>query len=93
MPAVDIIKHSGQRPSESFDQAKLHQSVLAACLSVRTPEGEAEHIAKHVSRAVGQWCQQKPEVTSHDIRRVAADALNAFHPEASYLYKQHRVII
>lgn len=90
---VDIIKRSGERPSESFDRKKLHASVLAACLSVRSPEGEAETIATNVCNTVDIWLTGKPEVTSSDLRRKATEALTSFHPEAAYLYKHHRLVI
>jgi transcriptional regulator NrdR family protein len=89
----DIIKRDGKRPTEQFQREKLHYSVLAACLSVRSPEGEAETIARNVSDAVISWLETKPEVTSNDLRRKATDVLTAFHPEAAYLYKHHRLII
>jgi transcriptional regulator NrdR family protein len=88
-----IIKREGKRASEQFTQSKLHNSVRAACLSVRSPEGEAETIAKSVSEAVIAWLETKPEVTSSDLRRKATAVLTAFHPEAAYLYKHHRLII
>lgn len=90
---IDVVKRGGLRPSEPFDAAKLHHSIRAACLSVRSPEGEAELTAHHVCQVVSRWCDTKPEVTSHDLRRKAADALHRLHPEAAYLYKQHRLVI
>lgn len=91
--AIDIVKRSGRRPSESFSRDKLHASIRAACLSVRSPEGVAETTAKNVCDAVIVWCNTKPEVTSHDIRRIASHHLERFHPEAAYLYKHHRLVI
>lgn len=91
--AIDIVKRSGQRPSEQFNRDKLHSSIRAACLSVRSPEGVAETTAKNVCDAVIIWCNTKPEVTSHDIRRIASQHLERFHPEAAYLYKHHRLVI
>jgi hypothetical protein len=90
---AEIIKHEGKRQTEQFRPDKLHASVYAACLSIRTPEGEASHIAKSVSDAVASWCNDKPEVTSDDLRRVAANLLETFQPEAAYLYKHHRLVI
>jgi len=89
----DIIKRGGKRPSEVFKQEKLHGSIRAACLSVRSPEGEAETIAKNVCDAVIAWLETKPEVTSSDLRRKATSVLDSFHPEAAYLYKHHQLII
>lgn len=90
---TDIIKRSGSRPTEHFDIDKLHASIHAACLSVRTPEGEAAEIAHRVSSAVIQWLEDKAEVTSHDLRRVAAASLEAFHPDAAYLYQHHQLVL
>lgn len=93
MNNVSIIKRSGSRPTESFSRDKLHKSILAACLSVRSPEGEAELTASRVCDAVGRWLELKPEVTSHDLRRKATETLEIHHPEAAYLYKHHRLVI
>ena len=90
---IDIIKRDGRRPSESFSREKLLASIRAACLSVRSPEGEAEMTAASVCDAVIKWCETKPEVTSADLRRKAAETLEKHHPEASYLYKHHRLVM
>jgi transcriptional regulator NrdR family protein len=90
---IDIVKRGGQRPSESFQRQKLHASIRAACLSVRSPDGVAETTAGNVCDAVIIWLETKPEVTSADIRRKATDTLESFHPEAAYLYKHHRLVI
>ena len=90
---IDIIKRDGERPSEQFNHSKLKKSILAACLSVRSPEGEAETIADNVSSAVAAWCETKPEVTSSDLRRKATETLEKYHPEAAYLYKHHRLVM
>ena len=91
--AVDIIKRSGHRPSEPFDREKLQHSIRAACLSVRSPEGEAESTASLVADAVIVWITTKPAVTSHDLRRLAGSQLEQYHPEAAYFYQQYRTII
>jgi transcriptional regulator NrdR family protein len=91
--AVDVVKRSGRRPSEAFDADKLLRSIQAACLSVRSPEGEAESTASNVTGAVVLWLDTKPAVTSHDIRRLAGAHLERYHPEAAYFYQHHRIII
>ena len=91
--AIDIIKRSGQRPTEPFARHKLHASIRAACLSVRAPEGVAENTANTVCEAVIAWLATKPEVTSADLRRKATDTLEHYHPEAASLYKHHRLVI
>lgn len=88
-----VIKQAGQRPSEQFSWPKLHASIVAACLSVRSPEGEAEKVAQAVCGQVTAWLEQKPEITSHDIRRKASEALSHLHPEAAYLYKHHQLVL
>lgn len=91
--AVDVVKRRGERPSENFSRDKLHGSIRAACLSVRSPEGEAEEAASRVCDAVIDWLSERPEVTSDDLRRVATIHLRVYHPEAAYLYENHRNII
>lgn len=91
--AIDIVKRGGRRATEPFTRPKLHASIVAACLSVRSPEGVAETTANTVCDAVIVWLEAKPEVTSADLRRKAAETLNRHHPEAAYLYKHHRLVI
>jgi transcriptional regulator NrdR family protein len=91
--AVDIVKRSGKRPTEAFDREKLLRSIRAACLSVRTPDGEADTTAHNVTSAVVIWLENKPVVTSHDLRRLASAHLHRYHPDAAYLYQHHRIII
>jgi len=91
--AIDIVKRGGRRPSERFNRDKLHASIRAACLSVRSPEGEAEVIAEKTCDALIIWLETKPEVTSADLRRKATETLESFHPEAAYLYKHHRLVM
>lgn len=92
-PLIDVVKRSGKRPTERFDPGKLHASVQAACLSVRSPEAVAGESADTVCAAVISWCSKRPEVTSDDLRRVAANHLQKIHPEAAYLYKHHRLVL
>lgn len=91
--AVDIIKQRGRRPTESFQHDKLHRSIFAACVTAGTPDGQAEMLARRVTDHVFEWLQHHPEVTSEDVRRVAARWLRTHHPDAGYLYEQHRVIL
>lgn len=91
--AVDIVKRDGKRPTEPFDRDKLHASIVAACLSVRSPEGLAEHTAYDVCTAVIVWLEDKSIITSGDLRLTASKHLELFHPEAAYLYKNHRLVI
>ena len=90
---IDVIKGQGKRPSEEFQPEKLHKSIVATCLSLRTPEGQAEEIARAVCLDVIKWCGNRPEITSADIRRAATTALSKHHSEAAYLYKQQLMVL
>lgn len=90
---TDVIKSDGKRPSENFSKEKLRASILSACLSVRTPVGQAEATAHAVADSVIAWLSTKPEVTSQDLRRIAAKQLYPHNPDAAYIYEQHRITI
>ena len=90
--AVYIIK-LGSRPSEEFSPEKLHNSIVATCLGVHTPEGQAEDIAQRVTIAVMKWCETHPEITSGDIRKQTLRHLRPFHQDAADLYEQIKAII
>ncbi len=88
-----IVKRRGKRPTEAFSRDKLHTSIVATCLSVRAPEGQAHEIANKVCDAVSDWLGNKPEVTSEDVRRKATTVLAKYHSEAAHLYKHHHMVI
>lgn len=90
--SVDIIK-SNNRSFEKFDRSKLHKSIVAVCVSVRTPHGQAEATAHSVCDTVIDWLKDKNEVTSQDIRNITVKHLKRIQPEAAYLYEQHHIII
>ncbi|TAL14115.1 hypothetical protein EPN95_03870 [Patescibacteria group bacterium] len=90
---VDVVKRGDRRQPEYFLRDKLHASVVAACLSVRTPAGQAESIASTVCDSVIDWLEDKPEITSQDIRIVTAKHLHTHHPDAAYMYEQYLVTI
>lgn len=90
--AVDIVKQRKRKP-ERFDRAKLQRSIHAACLSVRSHEGVADQTANQVCDAVLIWLEERPKVTSQDIRRVTGKHLKIFHPEAAYMYEQQKKIM
>lgn len=91
-PIIDVVKH-GKRPSEEFNPEKLHKSILKTCLSVRTPEGQADDIARSVTLGVMNWCETRPEITSRDIRQHAAQLLSRLHADAAIIYQHHKTIL
>lgn len=90
---TQIVKRGGRRDHETFSRDKLHRSIVAACLSVRSSEGSAETAATAVCMAMEKWLNVRPEVTSEDLRRIAAKALKVHNPEAAYYYSQHKHIV
>lgn len=91
--SVDVVKQAGRRSSERFMRNKLHASIVAACLSVRTPLGQAESIASTVCDNIASWLADKPEVTSQDLRVITAKHLSTHHPDAAYMYEQYQITI
>lgn len=92
MNETHVLKRQTGHP-ERFDPLKLHSSIVAACLAVRALEGEAHVTAERVCRHVLDWLTTKSEVTSADIRRVAASHLNTYHSEAAYMYEHHPLMV
>ena len=91
-PIIDVVKR-GKRPNEEFDPTKLHHSIMATCLSIRTPEGQADDIAKSVTLGVMSWCETRPEITTNDIRHRAAQLLQKLHTDAAFVYQHHKTIM
>lgn len=90
---IDIIKRDGRRPTEAFDHKKLHASIVAACLTAGIPQGQADTISRKVIADVIVWLESHQEVTSHDLRRITSRHLRTHHPDAGYLYEQHRITL
>ena len=88
-----VVKNGAHHRPEPFNPEKLHASVVSACLSAGSPHGYAESIARRVTEGVVEWIENRPEVTSEDIRRITAQGLKTYHPDASYLYEHHRTTL
>lgn len=86
-----IVKRT-RHYTEPYDERKLYASVYAACLCVRTPIGEAELTANRICQEIKPWVDTKTEITSADIRRRTAQALQVYNPDAAYMYERHRII-
>lgn len=91
MKQTFVLDHEKQ--SHVFDPLKLHESIVSACMSVRSYEGEAHETAERVCKKVIDWLAPKSEVTSSDIRRVAAEHLSVYHPEAAYIYQTSEMMV
>lgn len=91
MAKVLIVKRMTSH-TEPYDERKLYASIYAACLSVRTPAGEAELTANKVCGDIQPWLNTKKEITSLDIRHRAAEHLKLYNPDAAYMYVRHRTM-
>jgi len=85
-----IVKRN--RAIEDFATHKLLASIEAACLSVRTPAGEAVQTAEQVLRHILPWLETKIEVTSADLRRQVEQHLPTYNPDAAYIYSRERML-
>lgn len=92
MAKVHIVKRMPGH-SEHYDERKLYASIYAACLSLRTPEGEAELTATRVCKDIQPWLAKKTEVTSTDLRHQAAKHLKVYNPDAAYMYVRRHTIV
>ena len=81
------------KQSRVFDPIELHESIVSACLTVCSYEGEAHTTAEMVCKKVIDWLAPKDEVTSSDIRRVASKYLSVYQPEAAYMYQNMEMMI
>ncbi|NTW62016.1 hypothetical protein HGB25_01220 [Candidatus Saccharibacteria bacterium] len=90
---VEVIKRGKQHKSESYDRKKLFDSIVITGLSLKLPSGQAEAIADKVCDSVELWLQNRPEVTSDDIRSRASIHLKTHHPDTAYLYEQYHITI
>lgn len=88
-----VVKNGGLSESELFDPLKLHGSLMSACLAVRALEGEAHMVAQKITEKVIDWLDNKTEVTSNDVRRIAASNLQTYQPEAAYIYETYKDIL
>ena len=91
--AILVIKHGGKRKSEAFDRQKLLKSIEAAASSVSLTNGVANDIADKATASVETWLADKTEVTSDDIRRIAARIVTKFSAEAGYLYQNQKEVL
>jgi len=82
--------HGHHAQSEYFEPEKLSRSIVAACISCGVPAGHADSISRRITEQVTEWLEDKPEVTSEDLRRTASHFLKTHHPDAAYLYEHHR---
>ena len=89
---IDVVKRL-KRGNQPFEADKLSKSIMAACLSVSLPQGEADQVADMVVHDVQKWLGGKQVITSADIRHVVYQKLSTYHPDVAYMYKHYRHII
>ena len=94
-PIVMILYSGLKQPSKQFpyEPSKMFQSIQTACLSIRLGDGASGDVAARVEKDVSAWLSSKFEVTSNDLRRVAARSLERHCPEAAYYYANEKSIL
>lgn len=85
-----VIKQA--KHTEHYQREKLRGGLHAACLSVREATGSAELTVEQVCDQVEAWLEDKYEVTSADLRRVASQYLHSYNPAAAYVYATHKEV-
>ncbi len=85
-----IIKRKGHK--EYFDIRKLYGSIYAACMTLRMHHEEAELLANMVSSEIEKKLADKKEITTKQLREIAATELEKYHPDATYMYRNHKDI-
>lgn len=90
---VNVISIENSKQIEKYDRARLRASVTTACLSVKTPEGQAIKTAETVCDEFEKWLEGKQEITDKDIVNKTAKILEKYHTDAAYIYEQKHIII
>lgn len=93
MIETNIIDLEDSNKIKKYDRARLRASVMLCCLSVGSPEGQADDIANFVCDDTEKWLADKQEVTTKDMINKSAKFLEKYHTEASYFYEQKHLII
>ncbi len=84
LPEKRIVKKGGI--TEKYLRSQLASSIHKACVDATGFVGEAELTAANVCKDVEEWLEEKYEVTSSDIKRIAAKSLRQYNPRAAYEY-------
>lgn len=69
-----------------YEPKTLAESIHRACMKSFGFSGEAETTALKVCEDLEHWLVDKEEVTTSDIKRIAAGALQKYNPRAAYEY-------
>lgn len=88
--ARHVVKRRGH--TEPYDREKLHASICAVSLAAGEVFWDVHFLAEETIEEVEAWLEAKYEVTSNDIRRVAAEALAKNSNDAALLYRTQRML-
>lgn len=86
-----IVKNSGK--IERFDPQKLKKSLDETFRIANSPRGQSEILIKKIIEEFNEWHENKPEITSSDIRRKIGAISKKFHSEAGYIYENFKKIL
>lgn len=90
---INVISFEKSKKIEKYDRVRLRDSVITACLNVKTPEGQANKTADSVCDEFEKWLEGKQEITDKDIINKITRIIKKYHTEASYIYEQKHIII
>lgn len=90
---VTVVETPPAAANPGIRPAKLHESIRLACLTVRSAEETPSLPPRQPCAAVLSWLGTRREVTSADIRRVAARTLQIHNPDAAYYYTRHKHVL
>ena len=85
-----VVKRNGS--DEAFDVKKLYASIYTSMLAAHETTKTAEYVSNEVSRSVQAWAHSLTELSSHDIRVVAAKKLVEYNTRAQFLYLHHKLM-
>ena len=83
-----LVKRRGH--TEPFDEKKLYGSILAACMSLRMKDEEAELLSETVSQEVVKAVADAETVDAATLHKHVAERLHRYNPDAAFLYDTHR---
>ena len=86
-----VVKSDGK--IQEFSPDKLEKSLIITFNMLKTPEGQSERYIKKALSEFENWQEDKPEITSADIRRKISEILQNIDPSAAYIFENFKGIM
>jgi transcriptional regulator NrdR family protein len=74
------------KTTSDYNRQRLGRAIKESLTANLTPVGVAENFAHHVVEKVEAWLQDKTEITAHELRLQAVEALANYDPETAGFY-------